>query len=355
VRYRILEPIGKGGMGEVFLAEDTELERSVALKFLPEALQSDATALARLRREAKSAAALDHPYICKVYETGETEDGRAFIAMEYVEGETLASRLERERPSLIDALRIGLEVAEALEKAHARSIVHRDLKPGNVMLGRDGHVKVMDFGLAKQVEFATADSEAETIEGVSRRGHIVGAPGYMSPEQLRGEKVDGRSDLFAFGIVLQEILTGTHPFRRNSGAETMAAILKDSPHGSEALPAVIQPLVEQLLSKNADGRPSHEHTRSELRRLVARPKLLEAGATPERIFVGRESEVVELRQLVEGLRAGKGSLALVGGEPGVGKTRLCEEILAFASKEGFLALQGHCYEIEGAQPYLPWI
>ena len=130
MRYRILEPIGKGGMGEVFLAEDTELERKVALKFLPEALQTDATALARLRREAKSAAALDHPYICKVYDTGETEDGRAFIAMEYVEGETLASRLERERPSLIEALRIGLEVVEALEKAHERRIVHRDLKPG---------------------------------------------------------------------------------------------------------------------------------------------------------------------------------------------------------------------------------
>ena len=124
-----------------------------------------------------------------MYDTGETEDGRAFIAMEYVEGETLASRLERERPSPIEALRIGVEVevAEALEKAHERSIVHRDLKPGNVMLGRDGHVKVMDFGLAKQVEVAEVDSEAETIEGVSRRGHIVGTPGYMSPEQLRGE------------------------------------------------------------------------------------------------------------------------------------------------------------------------
>ena len=223
------------------------------------------------------------------------------------------------------------------------------------MLGRDGHVKVMDFGLAKQVEVAEVDSEAETIEGVSRRGHIVGTPGYMSPEQLRGESVDGRSDLFAFGIVLQEILTGTHPFRRESGAETMAAILKESPNGREALPAVLQPLVDQLLSKKADDRPSHEHTRSELQRLVERPELLEASATPERIFVGRASELRELRNLAERLRSGKGSLALVGGEPGVGKTRLCEEILAFARTEGFLTLEGHCYEMEGAQPYLPWI
>ena len=327
----------------------------MALKFLPEALQSDAAALARLRREAKSAASLDHPFICKVYEVGETSDGRAFIAMEYVDGETLAARLEREPLSPKDGVRIALEIAEALSKAHEHRIVHRDLKPANVMLGRDGHVKVMDFGLATQVEVASTDSEAETVEGLSRRGSIAGTPGYMSPEQLRGESVDGRSDLFAFGVVLQEILTGTHPFRKASGAETMAAILKESPTGCEALPGVIQPLVDQLLSKKADDRPSHEHARAELQRVVERPELLEASATPERIFVGRESELAELRNLAEGLRTGKGSLALVGGEPGVGKTRLSEEILAFARNEGFLALEGHCYEMEGAQPYLPWI
>ena len=353
--YRVIEPIGKGGMGEVFLAEDSELERKVALKFLPEALQSDASALARLRREAKSAASLDHPYICKVYEVGETDDGRAFIAMEYVDGETLADRLEREPVSPKDGVRIALEIAEGLSKAHEHRIVHRDLKPGNVMLGRDGHVKIMDFGLAKQVAAASADSEAETIEGMSRRGSIAGTPSYMSPEQLRGEDVDARSDLFAFGIVLQEILTGTHPFRKDSGAETMAAILKESPTGREALPAVIQPLVDQLLSKKADDRPSHEHARAELQRLVERPELLETSATPERIFVGRENELRELRNLAERLRSGKGSLALIGGEPGVGKTRLSEEILSFARNEGFLALEGHCYEMEGAQPYLPWI
>ena len=275
--------------------------------------------------------------------------------MEYVDGETLAGRLEREPVSLKDGVRIAVEIAEALSKAHEQRIVHRDLKPANVMLGRDGHVKVMDFGLATQVEVASTDSEAETVEGLSRRGDIAGTPGYMSPEQLRGESVDARSDLFAFGVVLQEILTGTHPFRKDSGAETMAAILKESPTGREALPGVIQPLVDQLLSKKADDRPSLEHARAELQRLVERPELLEASATPERIFVGRESELRELRNLAERLRSGKGSLALVGGEPGVGKTRLSEEILAFARNEGFLALEGHCYEMEGAQPYLPWI
>lgn len=342
-------------MGEVFLAEDANLERQVALKFLPEALQSDASALARLRREAKSAASLDHPYICKVYEVGESDDGRAFIAMEYVDGETLAERLEREPLSAKTSVRLAREIAEALGKAHEHGIVHRDLKPANVMLSRDGHVKVMDFGLAKRVDVGLTDSEAETIEGLSRRGRITGTPGYMSPEQLRDESVDGRSDLFAFGVVLQEILTGTHPFLKASVPETMAAILKESPKGCEALPAVIQPLVNQLLSKEPDVRPSYAEVLAELHRVAEHPELLEAKATPERIFVGREAELVELRNLVDRLRTGKGGLALVGGEPGVGKTRLSEEILAYGRREGFLALEGHCYEMDGAQPYLPWI
>jgi len=162
MRYRVLEPIGKGGMGEVFLAEDTELERKVALKFLPAALQADSAALARLRREAKAAAGLDHPFICKVYEVDEMDDGRVFIAMEYVQGETVASLIERGRLPLKQALRIAVEIAEVLGKAHQGGIVHRDLKPANVMLGRDGHIKVMDFGLAREFRSEATDSEAPT-------------------------------------------------------------------------------------------------------------------------------------------------------------------------------------------------
>jgi len=267
-------------MGEVFLAEDTELERKVALKFLPQALQTDSAALACLRREAKAAAGLDHPFICKVYEVDEMDDGRVFLAMEYVQGETVGSLLERGRLSLKQALRIAVEIAEVLDRAHQGGIVHRDLKPANVMLGRDGHIKVMDFGLAREVRGEATDSEAPTASG-----GVAGTPGYMSPEQLRGGTIDSRSDLFAFGILLQEILTGTHPFRKDSGAETMAAILKESPSGSEVLPAVLKPLMDQLLSKKADGRPSHEHVCSELQRFVERPELLEARATPERVFV----------------------------------------------------------------------
>jgi serine/threonine protein kinase len=356
LHYRLIKKIGEGGMGVVWKAEDTKLHRPVALKFLASGLQNDATALARLRREAKSAAALDHPYICKVYDFGETDgDARAFIAMEYVDGETLAIRLERERPSLREALRIAVEVAEALEKAHEKKIVHRDLKPANVMIGRDRHVKVTDFGLAKEVCNESANSETATVEGVTRGDHIVGTPGYMSPEQLRGGALDGRSDLFAFGVVLYELLTGTHPFRRSSAPETMAAILNEAPSGKENLPAAIRPLLDRLLSKDATARPSPDETRSELQRFVERPELLQAVAAPRRPFVGRESELSKLRAHVERARSGIGNLVLVGGEPGVGKTRLTEEILSEAREHGFLVLEGHCYELEGGQPYLPWV
>jgi len=226
------------------------------------------------------------------------EGGRAFIAMEYVEGETLASRMERDPLSLRDALRAACEMAEALDAAHARHIVHRDLKPTNIMLGGSGHIKVMDFGLAKEIQGERTGSEAET-----RGGSVAGTPGYMSPEQLRGEIVDGRSDLFAFGIVLQEFLTGAHPFKKNSGAETIAAILKESPTGHESLPAAVRPLVARLLSKRAEMRPLIGEIRAELKRLVEHPELLQASARRRRPFVGRDAELSEIRGLVDRLRA----------------------------------------------------
>jgi tetratricopeptide (TPR) repeat protein/predicted Ser/Thr protein kinase len=355
LHYRLIEKIGEGGMGFVWKAEDTKLHRPVALKFLTSELQNDPAALARLRREAKSAAALDHPYICKVYDIGEMQDGRPFIAMEYVDGETLASRLERKRPSHAEALRIAVEVAEALEKAHEEKIVHRDLKPANVMIGRDRHVKVTDFGLAKGLPDDSPQDQTATLEGLTQAGQIAGTLGYMSPEQLRGAAIDGRSDLFAFGVVVHELLTGTHPFRRSSVPETMAAILNEAPSGNEHLPAAIRPLVNGLLAKDATARPSPEETRLELQRLMERPELLQAVATPRRPFVGRESELAELRAHAERARSGTGNLVLVGGEPGVGKTRLTEEVLSESRNYGFLVLEGHCYEQEGGQPYLPWV
>jgi tRNA A-37 threonylcarbamoyl transferase component Bud32/tetratricopeptide (TPR) repeat protein len=355
LHYRLIEKIGEGGMGVVWKAEDTKLHRPVALKFLASELQNDAVAFARLRREAKSAAALDHPYICKVYDIGEMQDGRPFIAMEFVDGETLASRLERKRPSHAEALRIAVEVAEALEKAHEEKIVHRDLKPANVMIGRDRHVKVTDFGLAIGLRDESPQDQTVTLKGLTQAGQVAGTPGYMSPEQLRGAAIDGRSDLFAFGVVVHELLTGTHPFRRTSVPETMAAIFNEAPSGREHLPAAIRPLVDGLLAKDAKARPSPEETRFELQRLTERPELLQVVASPRRPFVGRESELAELRVHAERARSGTGNLVLVGGEPGVGKTRLTEEILSEAREHGFLVLEGHSYEQEGGQPYLPWV
>ena len=181
-RYRILSSLGKVGMGEVFLADDTQLGRKVAIKFLTEALEEDPTARERLHREARSAAALDHPYICQIHELADI-DGRTGIVMEHVSGETVRARLRRAPLSPKEALEIAGEIAEALEEAHSRCVVHRDLKPSNVMLTDEGHVKVMDFGLAKQAPSTSGSTaDAETVAPITELGVRVGTPGYMAPE-----------------------------------------------------------------------------------------------------------------------------------------------------------------------------
>ena len=191
--YRVLKKIGKGGMGEVYLAEDARLGRKVALKFLPDDLQQDETARKRFLREAKSAAAIDHPYICKIYDVGEHQ------------GQTLKESMTAGLLGLQEAVQIAREIAEALEEAHSRSIVHRDLKPSNIMLDRGGHAKVMDFGLAKRVASAAASQE-DTLTSQTQIGSTMGTVPYMSPEQVRGEEVDTRSDIFSFGVIVYEML-----------------------------------------------------------------------------------------------------------------------------------------------------
>jgi serine/threonine protein kinase len=252
--YRILSKLGSGGMGTVYLAEDESLGRKVALKFLLPEGGTQASTLRRFLQEARSAAAIDHPFACKVYETGEV-DGRPFIAMEYVDGESLAERLKRGPLPTGEALRLGREIAEALAKAHQRGIVHRDLKPANVMLDSEGHAKVMDFGLAKQLSpLGPDDSGLDTATLLTVPGTVLGTLGYMAPEQIRGGAGDRRSDAFSFGIVLFEMLTGVHPFRKDTPADTAAAILAADPVPLDALPDTAAPIVQSLLVKDLDQR-----------------------------------------------------------------------------------------------------
>lgn len=375
-RYRILSPLGAGGMGEVFLAEDTRLERRVAVKLLPESIEADAVARERLRREALAAAALDHPFICKVYEIGDA-DGRVFIVMEYVEGDTLHVASRRGLLPVRQVVEIAHELTQALDAAHRRGIVHRDLKPANVMLTPQGHVKVMDFGLAKQVVARTtlAAAEAQTEAGAASpgagtaltdAGTRIGTPAYMSPEQVLGASLDPRSDLFSLGVILHELATGAHPFLRDDPSETMAAILRDPPtsgsrDAEEA--AGFGHVIHRLLSKACAER--HQTTAALLDDLEAlranawsssrsttTAPAIPAERTP---FVGRDPEATELSRLLDQMLTGQGSLVLVGGEPGVGKTRLARELMATARQRGALCLTGHCYEMEGSPPFVPFV
>ena len=250
-RYRVVSRIGQGGMAEVYLAEDSSLGRKVALKVLPSTHAGDDSARQRLFQEAQSAASLDHPFICKIYEVGRADE-QPFIAMEYVQGATLKDRLSPGAMPVDEAVRIATEIAEAVDFGHRRHIVHRDLKPANIMLTPDGHVKVMDFGVAKRM--AAAATDLSTIAEMTATGEIVGTPAYMSPEQLRGGSIDARSDVFAFGLVLYEMLTGAHPYRRSTVIDTASAILNEpQPELTERMPAappLLAHVVERCLAKD---------------------------------------------------------------------------------------------------------
>ncbi|HEY3138356.1 MAG TPA: protein kinase, partial [Blastocatellia bacterium] len=256
--YRIVSKLGAGGMGEVYLAEDTQLDRKVAIKFLPAESIADEQAKKRIVREAKAAAKLDHPNICSVHEVGE-EHGHAFIVMQYVEGETLASRIQRKPLEVREVLDVGAQAADALADAHAHGIIHRDIKPANIMITSRGQVKVMDFGLAKLVEQQSLiKSEAETQSLLTGPGIIVGTVPYMSPEQVRGETVDARSDIFSFGAVLYEMISGRQPFASESAAATASAILVREPpplaRYARELPLEFERIVSKALRKNREER-----------------------------------------------------------------------------------------------------
>jgi serine/threonine protein kinase/dienelactone hydrolase len=296
LHYRIVKKIGQGGMGEVFLAQDTSLGRNVAIKFLPQEMRSDPVARERFLREAKSAATLDHPHICVVHEANEVT-GAPFIVMEYVEGESLKERLDRGPLPLEQTLQLGAEIAEALQEAHSKHIIHRDLKPGNVMVTRAGHAKVMDFGLAKRLLSSEhAATEAQTLTELTQMGTTVGTLAYMSPEQLQGQPADHRSDIFSFGAVLYEMIARVHPFRREVGMATAAAILSKEPaplaQYAPGIPEQLAKLILEMLAKAPARRPqSMRAIHGQLKEI-----LLEVQPRPE------AAGVLSLKKLARSLR-----------------------------------------------------
>ncbi|MEK6288399.1 MAG: protein kinase [Acidobacteriota bacterium] len=273
--YKILSRLGAGGMGEVYLAEDARLSRKVAIKLILAGLTADEQAQRRLKREAKAAAGLDHPNICAIYEVGQ-QDNINYIVMQYVEGETLASRIQTRPPGLADTLDIAIQIVGALSAAHSQNIIHRDIKPENIIINSHGQLKVLDFGLAKTVNDGKAfDNEGATEVLLSVPGMLMGTPAYMSPEQVRGETLDGRSDIFSFGVVLYEMVTRVRPFAGESMANTISAILTHEPEPlarySREVPSEMERIVSKVLRKDREERyQSAKDLLIDLRRLKQR-------------------------------------------------------------------------------------
>jgi serine/threonine protein kinase len=247
--YKVMQKLGEGGMGEVFLAEDTKLNRQVALKFLPSQFASEESFKARFKREAQAAAALNHPNIITIHEVSEYE-GRPYIAMEYVEGQSLKGLIGKKDMTINQVFDIAIQICEGLTKAHQQGIVHRDVKPQNILVDKDGRARILDFGLARL--------EREAM--ITRTGSTVGTVAYMSPEQARGERVDQRSDIFSLGVVLYEMITLQTPFRGEHEAAMMNSILSDTPEPlaryKADVPQELERIVDKALRKDIRVQPT---------------------------------------------------------------------------------------------------
>ena len=356
-RYTIERELGAGGMATVYLATDVKHDRRVALKVLRAEL-AQALGAERFLREIRIAARLDHPHILALFDSGDA-DGVLYYVMPFVDGESLRDRMTRDgQLPLGDALRLAAQVADALAYAHAKGVVHRDIKPENILIS-GGYAKVADFGIA----LAATSSDAK----LTQAGFALGTPTYMSPEQMMGEAdLDGRSDLYSLGCVLFEMLAGAAPFTGVNAQALMAKRFTEDAPRLVTMRASVPWMIELVVARALARDPAERHaTISEFgaallaeisgSSVTATPVILgEIASVPRVPLIGREKELGEAREFLARLATGKGGVLLIGGEPGVGKTRLSSAIMDEARAQRALCVTGHCYEMEGTPPFTPF-
>jgi serine/threonine protein kinase/tetratricopeptide (TPR) repeat protein len=381
--YQVVSQLGRGGMGEVYLAEDSRLGRKVAIKLLPAKFTADAGRVRRFEQEARASSRLNHPNIITVHDIGEIE-GKHYLVEEFIDGQTLRQPLNdapQQRLEIERALDITAQMARALAAAHEAGIVHRDIKPENVMVRPDGLVKVLDFGLAKLSERPAAsqeiDSQAKTTERQSTEsGVIMGTVSYMSPEQARGLKMDHRTDIFSLGVMVYELVAGQRPFEGATASDVLAAILQSEPKPVSLLRSGLPPewelMIDRMLAKDREARyGSAAELRSMLQRLQRKleaetNEIFSTGETSAAklaapalaAFVGREAEMQRLEQLLQGAIVGAGRLVFITGEPGIGKTSLGDKFLCDAQRRhpSLICGRGRCVEQYGTgEAYLPFL